>query len=92
VVAPGRLEARYERLAGTEAQRTTLYVVRRRLNFTIDEWRALPWWQRRVYIEGLQDEADQLKGGGSSEPGGMSDPAQAILTGTLGDVNAALGK
>lgn len=92
MVAPGILAARYERLAGDEDQRATLYVVRRRLRFSIDEWRALPWWQKRVYIEGLRREADQVPSSSSDgSPGGMSDPAEAILTGTLGDVQAALG-
>lgn len=89
MVAPGILEARYERLAGGPDQRATLYVVRRQLKIGIDEWKALPWWQKRVYIEGLQNEADQVAGRGSG--GGVPDAADAILTGTLGDVQAALG-
>lgn len=87
MVAPGILEARYERLAGGPDQRATLYVVRRRLRYGIDEWKALPWWQKRVYIEGLQNEADANR---PDSGGGMADPADAILTGTLGDVQAAL--
>lgn len=52
---PGRLKARYEDLAGDLAHRQELYIVRYHLGFGADEWHALPWWQRRVYLEGLQD-------------------------------------
>lgn len=53
----------------------------------------MPWWQRRLYIEGLEYEAERNSGGSGSDGGGMgaADPAEAILTGTLGDVSAALG-
>lgn len=81
------MEARYEGLAGNAGHRTELYVVRRRLRIGIDEWERLPWWQRRVYIEGLQDEAGQ---GPPADGAGVPDAADAILTGTLGDVQAAL--
>lgn len=52
---PGRLvsDERYELLAGDETERTKLYTVRFYLHFTVDEWRKLPWWQQRLYIEGL---------------------------------------
>lgn len=30
--------------------------MRRRLHFSADEWRALPWWQTRLYLEGLNEE------------------------------------
>ena len=88
---PGRLEARYERLAGAEAKRRELYIVRRRLRFTVDEWQALPWWQKRLYIEGLEWEAEQNRAPTESDGMGAADPAEAILNGTLGDVTAALG-
>lgn len=33
-----------------------IYLARRRLGMTPEEWLALPWWQTRVYIEGYQAE------------------------------------
>jgi hypothetical protein len=62
--------------------------VRRRLHFTIDEWTALPWWQRRVYLEGMQEEAEQREtaAGGGDAPTQLAD---AILGGSLDDVRAA---
>lgn len=34
----------------------TLYLVRRHLGFSVDEWRALPWWQAELYLRGLIQE------------------------------------
>lgn len=88
---PGSLEARYERLAGPEERRLELYVARTKLGYTIDEWRALPWWQRRVYLEGMEAEyerIEQARSEASGAPGGGSDPAEAILGGTMSDVAA----
>lgn len=93
---PGILEARYRRLAGDEDRRRELYFARVHLNFTIDEWLALPWWQRRVYLEGANEEAEQRNAAASGGPGGSggtsgaSDPATALLGGTMGDL-AGLG-
>lgn len=91
---PGSLNARYEQLAGDEDKRLELYIARTHLRFTIDEWLALPWWQRRVYLEGMQAEADRADAArddnaGAGGPGsglGGSDPLAAIYGGTLGDV------
>jgi hypothetical protein len=33
-----------------------LFWVRRHLGFTVAEWRALPWWTTRLYLEGLEAE------------------------------------
>lgn len=94
VAAPGSLTARYETLAGDESTRLELYVARLRLGYGIDEWRALPWWQRRVYVEGMQTEAAQIEAashGGAGDGGGdspMTDPAMALLGGTMGDLGA----
>lgn len=33
-----------------------LYVFRRRFGMSVEETRALPWWERRLLIEGLQAE------------------------------------
>lgn len=48
-----------------------LYVARRYLHFTVDEWNALPWYVSRLYIEQLNEELtegsgspDQLNEGG----------------------------
>lgn len=32
------------------------YLARRKLNFTPQEWDALPWHYRRMYEEGLEEE------------------------------------
>lgn len=68
--------------------------MRRRLSFTIDEWLALPWWQRRIYLEGLNAEAEAQAGDGDSAPAGGSQSSgmtteDAILYGGAGDVAAA---
>lgn len=94
MVAPGSLDARYERVAGDRARRLEYYVARVRLGFTIDEWRALPWWQRRVYLDGMEEEAERhaerAGGGDAGGPSGGPSVADTLLTGTLDDV-AGLG-
>lgn len=30
------------------------YLVRRHLDFTIDQWEELPWWHQLVYLEGIE--------------------------------------
>lgn len=32
-----------------------LYAARFYLRFSVDEWYAMPWWQQRLYIEGLEE-------------------------------------
>lgn len=56
VVDPGSTEARYEYLSGGPQERLMLYVARRHLGMSHTEWRAVPWWVRRVYYEGLIEE------------------------------------
>lgn len=84
MVAPGSRDARYERLAGDEAQRAELYVARKHLGFTIDEWLALPWWQRQVYAEGLTREAEEIEkahgGEGGQAEGSLADTLLAGFT------------
>ena len=53
---PKRLEDRYEALAGNEHDRMVLYVFRRRFQMGVDEVRSLPWWYKRVLLEGLSAE------------------------------------
>lgn len=50
---PGSLEARYADLAGDYIEKGLTYAARFYLHFSVDEWRALPWWQKRLYTEGL---------------------------------------
>lgn len=72
---PGISDARYELLTGGPSGRTELYLARRELNYSVSEWRQLPWWQRKMYIEGF--ELSGVVGrGGDSEPKG-SDPQLA---------------
>lgn len=61
-------------------------MARRRLGFSVDEWLSLPWWQRRVYIEGMNNEAQDNQA--DAPPGGM-DPFEAVLAGEIDDVAAA---
>lgn len=93
MAAPGSRDARYEQLAGTEEQRVELYVARTHLGFSIDEWLALPWWQRQVYAEGIEREAAQRAEEGSSGGGPVSgaDMAETLLNGSLGDVSRTVG-
>jgi hypothetical protein len=53
---PKRLEERYEALAGSEEERLTLYVFRRRFQMGVNEVRSLPWWEKRLLLEGLNIE------------------------------------
>jgi len=87
VVVPGSLEARYERVAGPADARAELYWARRRLSFTINEWLALPWWQRKVYIEGWNNEAAEQQEASAQQNSGSK--VDAILYGSSGDVAAA---
>lgn len=48
-----------------------MYVVRRRLGFTWDEWRALPWWQAQAYKDGLEAEFSEDKGKSGSDDKGQ---------------------
>lgn len=88
---PGSLEVRYRQLAGDEGRRSELYLARRWLGYSVDEWRALPWWQRRMYLEqaNLEIEARSGKGGGS--PSDAQGGIDAILNGTMDDVSRATG-
>lgn len=89
MVAPGSLEARYHQLAGPPERRQELYLARTRLGYSIDDWLALPWWQRRVYIEGLQATAqDTIE---QQEPRTGHEGLNAIYFGTIGDVAATTG-
>lgn len=41
-----------------------LYLARRKLGMSVEEWRRLPWWQQRLYQEGLLAESSA-----TAEPG-----------------------
>lgn len=56
----GKSGRRFEQLAGTFEQRRELYWARKYLHFTVDEWKTLPWWQARLYIEQFNAEQDAL--------------------------------
>ena len=92
---PGSLEARYQRL--TRGRQEELYIVRRRLGFTIDEWLDLPWWQRRVYVDGLRREAEDASRGAAATRGSATRQSgmtglDAIYGGKLGEAQAAVRK
>lgn len=68
-----------------------MYWARRRLGFSADEWLSLPWWQRRIYVEGWNNETAERERSsgttaGSSSGGGWAD---AVLNGSAGDIAAA---
>lgn len=86
---PGILEDRYRRLAGDEDRRRELFFARRRLGFSIDEWLSLPWWQRRLYLEEANAEAEAQQAASSGTEGGSGpvDTVGALLGGTMGDLS-----
>ena len=89
---PGSIEARYEVVAGPAEQRAEYYVARRRLHFTIREWRALSWWERRVYVEGMNNEARDADTGEDTPDQASPTGARgvdAILYGSSADVAAS---
>lgn len=49
---PKSLE-RYEALAGDRDERRTRYLLRRHLGVEPEDVPRLPWWKRRLYVEGL---------------------------------------
>lgn len=53
VPRPKRLEGRYEALAGDYNERRFRYLLRRHLGVEPEDVPALPWWKRRLYVEGL---------------------------------------
>jgi hypothetical protein len=53
---PGILSARYESISGGRENRLELYLARKHLYYTPEEWAKLPWWQRQTFLEGLEEE------------------------------------
>jgi hypothetical protein len=68
------IDARYERLSGGPGKRAVLYVARRKLGLSPDEWEALPWWTQRLYIDGLLNEGMLEMG---EQPENDPDPVSA---------------
>lgn len=50
---PKRLTERYEGLAGDLNERRTRYLLRRHLGIEPEDAPFLPWWKRKLYVEGL---------------------------------------
>lgn len=50
---PKRVGERYESLAGDLNERRTRYLFRRHLGVEPEDVPNLPWWKRKLYIEGL---------------------------------------
>lgn len=50
------------------------------------EWDALPWWQQRMYVEGLNHEFDSKA---DSQPGAQQDDNRVIFSGQVGEFAAA---
>jgi hypothetical protein len=60
VYRPKKLSARYESIAGDLNERRTRYLFKRHLGIEPEDAGALPWWKRKLYVEGLLWEfADQ---------------------------------
>lgn len=65
---PKRLSERYESLAGDLEERRTRYLLRRHLGVEPEDAPNLPWWKRKLYVEGLlwefaeQDESEEVDG------------------------------
>jgi hypothetical protein len=62
-----------------------LYVARRYLKMSYQEWRDTPWWVQRAYIEGLEKEelltfSDDTGDGWEDDPVG-ADPRQYAAMG-----------
>lgn len=75
VPRPKRIEPRYEALAGDLNERRTRYLLKRHLGVEPEDAAKLPWWKRKLYVEGLlwefadQDETEQLDGSQESLAG-----------------------
>lgn len=50
---PKRLGERYESLAGDLEERRTRYLFRRHLGVEPETVPSLPWWKRKLYVEGI---------------------------------------
>ncbi len=50
---PKRLTERYEALTGDLNERRTRYLLRRHLGVEPEDVPQLPWWKRKLYVEGL---------------------------------------
>lgn len=51
------------------------------MGFSEEEWKALPWWLSRTYLDGLEEEG--LMGTGDSGTGAQ--PLPEVATGPLPD-------
>lgn len=54
VVKPGSLKRRYSELE--DSDKYTYYAFRRHLGYSPAEVDAMPWWERRMFIEVLNEE------------------------------------
>ena len=63
--APGSASRRFDRLSGGPERRELLYLIRRKLWMSPEEWNALPWWVAATYLEGLEREFADDEGGSS---------------------------
>lgn len=86
VPPPFYADARYEQLTGGPGNRALHYLAKRRLNMSVAEWDALPWYDQRMYMEGFVEEGllstgddhdvdmrDPIHGGEFSEEGPKHD-------------------
>jgi hypothetical protein len=70
---PGILDRRYEYFTLDEDRRSTLYLVRKHLYYSADEWQALPWWQQKMYIDQLAMDLAAERGEEPPEPTGFAE-------------------
>lgn len=55
-------------------------MVRRKLQFSVEEWESLPWWQQDVYIEGLLEEFNDDGDSSEAPPQRQAGPRSTIYT------------
>lgn len=68
---PKSLDRRYERLS---EDKNTYYALRRYLNYTPKEVDAMPWWERRMWIEKINEEFAPPESGPAGSPPATETP------------------
>lgn len=77
--SPGSSPHRYEAVSGGASKRTLIYLARRYLKMSRQEWDDLPWWEAHALIEGF--EAEGIIGDGPKGQGSNGTPSPVDLSG-----------
>ena len=61
-----------------------LYLAQRRLGLSVDAWRALPWWQTRLFRDGFEAEGLLTRGEVREmvEPEALGTNVQRVMVGS----------